>query len=98
MPKKTPIPPEMLRLVGKDFILSSRHGVPYLKRYARPTNPDTPAQRQARIALARAVHAWQSAGPAVQERWKRTAREQGRTTGYNLFLKEFMARDRAMPD
>jgi hypothetical protein len=98
MPRKTPIPPELLERVGKDFILSSRHGVPYLKRYAHPRNPDTPAQRRARTALARAVHAWQSAGPVVQERWNRTAREGGRLTGYNLFLREFMARDGAVPD
>jgi hypothetical protein len=98
LPKKTPIPPELLALVGKEFILSSRNGVPYLKRYARPRNPDTPAQRRARTSLARAVHAWQSAGAVVQERWNRTAREQGRSSGYNLFLREFIARDGAVPD
>ena len=98
MPKKTRIPPELLELIGKDFILSTRNGVPYHKRYARPRNPDTPAQRRARTALARAVHAWQSAGAAAQERWNRAAKEQGRTTGYNLFLKDFMARDWALPE
>ena len=35
MPKKTPIPPELIERIGKDFILSSRNGRPYLKRYAR---------------------------------------------------------------
>jgi hypothetical protein len=98
MRRKTPIPPELIARIGTDFILSSRNGVPYLKRYARPANPDTPAQRRARTALARAVHAWQTTGPAEQERWNRAARERGRGSGYNLFLKEFMARDWALPE
>jgi hypothetical protein len=34
----------------------------------------------------------------VQERWNRAAKEQGRSTGYNLFLKDFMARDWALPE
>jgi len=97
MPKKTPIPPELLARVGKDLILSSRNGIVYLKRYARPRNPDTTAQRRTRAALARAVHAWQSAGAPVKERWNRTARAQ-RMSGYNLFIREFMARDGAVPD
>lgn len=97
MPKKTPIPPEMFARVGKDLVLSSRNGVLYVKRYAKPGNPDTPAQRRARTALARAVHAWQSAGIQAQERWNRTARAQG-LSGYNFFIKEFMARDGAVPD
>ena len=58
MARKTPIPVEQLARVGKDLILSSRNGVVYVKRYARPRNPDTPAQRRTRTALARAVHAW----------------------------------------
>ena len=95
--RKTPIPPEMLERVGKDLILTSRNGVVYLKRYARPRNPDTPAQRRTRTALARAVHAWQSAGIAVRERWNRTAKAQN-MTGYNLFIREFMGRDGAVPD
>ncbi|HEV8479894.1 MAG TPA: hypothetical protein VGR66_03795 [Candidatus Eisenbacteria bacterium] len=97
MARKTPIPPEVLERVGKDLILSSRHGVLYVKRYARPKNPDTPAQKRTRTALARAVHAWQSAGIAVRERWNRTAKAQN-MTGYNLFIREFMARDGAVPD
>jgi hypothetical protein len=97
MAKKTPIPAELIERIGKDFILSSRNGVPYLKRYARPRNPDTPAQRRARSALARAVHAWQAAGPVVRERWNRSGKA-ANMTGYNLFVREFMARDGAVPD
>ncbi len=98
MPRKTPIPPELIPRIGKDFILTSRLGVPYLKRYVRPRNPDTPAQQRARTSLARAVHAWQSAGAAARERWNQAARAQGRITGYNLFVRDFMARDGGVPD
>ena len=68
----------------------------YVTRYARPRNPDT-RPRSARGPLARAVHAWQSAGIAVHERWNRTAKAQN-MTGYNLFIREFMGRDGAVPD
>jgi hypothetical protein len=97
VPRKTPIPPELLARVGKDLVLSSRNGVVYLKRYARPANPDTAGQRRARAALARAVHAWQAAGVPAQERWNRTAKAQN-LSGYNLFIREFMARDGAGSD
>ena len=97
MPKKTPLPPELLERVGKDLILSSRNGVPYLKRYARPTNPRTPSQRRARTALARAVHAWQAAEHAVKARWNEAAR--GKTvSGYTLFIREFIGKDGGVPD
>ena len=97
MARKTPIPPELFERVGKDLILSSRNGVPYLKRYAKPRNPDTPAQRRSRTTLARAVHAWQATEPQVKARWNERARDKSHS-GYTLFIQEFMARDAAVPD
>jgi hypothetical protein len=97
MARKTRIPPELLSRVGKDLILSSRNGVPYLKRYARPKNPNTAGQRRARSALARAVHAWQAADPPTKARWNETARGKNQS-GYTLFIREFIARDGAVPD
>jgi hypothetical protein len=97
MARKTPIPPELLSRIGKDLILSSRNGVPYLKRYARPSNPDTPGQRKARSALARAVHAWQASDSRSKARWNEAARGKGQS-GYTLFIREFIARDGAVPD
>lgn len=88
---------ELLARLAEGYILSSRKGRPYLKRYASPRNPDTPGQRSARLAFARAVHAWQAADPAVKARWNEAAKNQ-RATGYNLFIQEFLARDRAVPD
>lgn len=97
MARKTRIPPELLSRIGKDLILSSRNGVPYLKRYARPRNPDSPGQRRARSALARAVHAWQATDPASKARWNEQARGKNQS-GYTLFIREFIARDGAVPD
>lgn len=97
MARKTRIPPELLSRIGKDLILSSRNGVAYLKRYARPKNPDTPGQRRARRALARAVHAWQAANPETRARWNEAARRKNQS-GYSLFISEFIVRDGAVPD
>lgn len=97
MARKTRIPPELLSRIGGDLILSSRNGVPYVKRYARPKNPKTPGQRRARSALARAVHAWQATDPRTKARWNEAAR--GKTqSGYTLFIREFIARDGGVPD
>jgi hypothetical protein len=88
---------ELLARLAEGFILSSRKGRPYLKRYAAPKNPRTPGQKSARLAFARAVHAWQAADPAVKARWNEQARTQT-ATGYNLFIKDFLARDGSVPD
>ena len=88
---------ELLARLAGGYILSSRKGRPYLKRYAVPGNPRTPGQRSARLAFARAVHAWQAADPSVKARYNEQARTQ-RGTGYNLFIRDFLARDRAVPD
>lgn len=96
MPKKTPIPPEILAQLGVTWILSSRNGVPYVKRYTRPRNPRTAAQRRTRTALARAVHAWQASDPQEKARWNEAARGTPQS-GYTLFLREFIGRDGAIP-
>lgn len=88
---------EFLARLAEGFILSSRKGRPYLKRYAAPSNPRTPGQRAARGAFARAVHAWQAADPVVKAKWNELARTQP-ATGYNLFIKDFLARDGSVPD
>lgn len=97
MPKKTPIPAELISRIGKDFILSSRNGVPYLKRYSKPKNPNTPGQKRARTALARSVHAWQATDANLKARWNQSARGTGQS-GYTLFIREFIARDFGVPD
>ena len=97
MARKTRIPPELLSRIGEDLILSSRNGVPYVKRYARPRNPNTPGQRRARSALARAVHAWQATDPKTKARWNEAARGKNQS-GYTLFVREFIARDAGVPD
>jgi len=88
---------ELLARLAEGFILSSRKGRPYLKRYAAPANPRTPGQRAARGAFARAVHAWQSADPTVKARYNEQAKNQA-GSGYNLFIKDFLARDGSVPD
>jgi len=88
---------ELLARLAEGYIVSSRKGRPYLKRYASPKNPRTPGQRSTRLAFARAVHAWQAADPMVKARYNEQARAQ-RGTGYNLFIKDFLARDRSVPD
>jgi len=97
MARKTRIPPELLSRIGEDLILSSRNGVPYVKRYARPRNPNTPGQRRARSALARAVHAWQATDPKTKARWNEAARGKNQS-GYTLFIREFIGRDAGVPD
>jgi hypothetical protein len=97
MARKTRIPPELLSRIGKDLILSSRNGVPYVKRYARPKNPNTAAQRKSRSALARAVHAWQATDPKTKARWNEAAWGKSQS-GYTLFISEFIAKDVGLPD
>ncbi len=88
---------ELLAHLASGYILSSRKGRPYFKRYAAPRNPRTPGQRSARLAFARAVHAWQAADPSVKARYNEQAKSQ-RGTGYNLFVRDFLARDRSVGD
>jgi hypothetical protein len=88
---------ELLARLAEGYIVSSRKGRPYLKRYAAPANPRTPGQRAARGAFARAVHAWQAADPLVKARYNESARAQA-PTGYNLFIRDFLARDGSVPD
>ena len=97
MARKKRIPPELLSRIGEDLILTSRNWVPYVKRYARPKNPNTPSQRRARSALARAVHAWQATDPTNIARWKEADRGKNQS-GYTLFIREFIARDAGVPD
>jgi hypothetical protein len=99
MPRQRPprLDAELLARLAEGFILSSRKGRPYLKRYAAPKNPRTPGQRAARGAFARAVHAWQAADPVAKARWNEQARNQP-GSGYNLFIRDFMARDGSVPD
>ena len=75
MSKKRPprLSDDLLARLAEGYILSSRKGRPYLKRYASPKNPRTPGQRSARFAFARAVHAWQAADPAIKARWNEAA-------------------------
>lgn len=88
---------ELLARLAEGYIVSSRKGRAYLKRYAVPANPKSPGQRAARGAFARAVHAWQAADPGVKARWNEVARTQA-ATGYNLFIRDFLARDGSVPD
>lgn len=87
---------ELLARLAEGYILSSRKGRPYLKRYASPKNPRSPGQRAARGSFARAVHAWQSADAGVKARWNEQAKTQP-GSGYNLFIRDFMARDGSVP-
>ena len=98
MPRRRPpkLSDELLARLAEGFILSSRKGRPYLKRYASPANPRSPGQRAARGSFARAVHAWQSADVHVKARWNELAKTQA-GSGYNLFIRDFMARDGSVP-
>jgi IS1 family transposase len=49
------------------------------------------------MAFARAVHAWQAADSSIKARYNEQAKTQ-RGTGYNLFIRDFLARDRSVPD
>jgi hypothetical protein len=99
MPRKRPpkLSEELIARLAEGYIVSSRKGRPYLKRYAAPSNPKSPGQRAARGAFARAVHAWQAADPVVKARYNEIARTQA-ATGYNLFIRDFLARDGSVPD
>jgi hypothetical protein len=99
MPRKRPptLSEELLARLAEGYIVSSRKGRPYLKRWAAPKNPKTQRQRAARGAFARAVHAWQAADPAIKARYNEVARTQA-ATGYNLFIRDFLARDGSVPD
>jgi hypothetical protein len=94
MAKKPPpvLTNELLARLAEGYILSSRKGRPYFKRYAAPRTPGPPGSERPAARFARAVHAWQAADPAVKSRYNELARTQA-ATGYNLFIREFLARD-----
>ncbi len=69
-----------------------RYGKQYVRIYARPSNPNTPAQRRGRNAFGEAVRAWQALTAEEKESWNDRARRK-RRSGYNMFISEWMKAD-----
>lgn len=77
---KFPKPPPSEAVSGKmdeETIFSTRHGKTYSKRYARPRQPNSPAQKEARAAFSWAMRLWQRwlKGPE-REAWRAFAAKQ----------------------
>lgn len=68
-----------------DLVHVRRYGKQHLRIYAKPANPNTPAQRERRSAFRDAVRAWQAMSDAEKDTWNALARRK-RCSGYNLFL------------
>ncbi len=75
------------RMDGLVFV--NRLGKQHVRMYTKPSNPNTPAQRERRGTFRDAVHAWQALPDTEKERWKAKAASRKRT-GYNLFVSRFL--------
>ncbi len=72
-----------------NLVFVHRRGKQHVRVYAKPTNPDTPAQRERRSAFRDAVRAWQALPDTEKDSWNARARRKNRS-GYNLFISRWM--------
>ncbi len=61
----------------------------FTRRYVRPRNPDTEAQRSNRSVFSDAVRAWRELSTAERTAWNSAGKVKKRR-GYNLFISDYM--------
>ncbi len=82
---------ELHGAVGKELVVSSWKGIPYVRAYVVPRNPRTKGQRRQRGRFSKAVVAWKKLTPAERENYNRAAEHM---SGYNLFISQFLVNER----
>ena len=61
-----------------------------IRRLVIPNDPKTPEQIAHRELFKRAVAAWNALTPAQKAEYKARAKREGVSTGYNLFMREYL--------
>jgi hypothetical protein len=80
--------------IGKS-VMYERRGKQCMRSYVIPSNPDSPGQRVCRSAMKTAVKRWQDLPMEDKKLYnKRADRSKKSLTGYNLFISEFLKRNR----
>jgi len=74
--------------IGKDTVASSWMGIRYLREYKVPADPKSELQLRHRAMFAKAVETWHALDPRQRELYDKAA---VRMTGYNLFIREYIA-------
>lgn len=72
------------------MVFVQRNGGTYLRRYVKPKDPRTAAQRDKRARFAEAVAAWRALDEAGKAVFRKRGKALGRT-GYHLFVAEHLA-------
>ncbi len=83
-------------LSGKidNLVFCQRGRGTYVRRYTKPTNPNTVAQQAQRGRFAAAVAAWKGLSAEARADWQKRAKRDDRT-GYHLFVGQFLAQQTA---
>ena len=76
-------------MIGNSLIASSWKGIAYVKAYAVPRNPRSMLQQQNRQRFGGAKGAWRRLSADERKAYGRAAK---RMSGWNLFVREYMAR------
>jgi len=71
------------------LVFSKWKGINYARRWLKPHNPRTDAQRAQRHELATAVFAWQQLDTATQESWNVAAKGLA-MSGFNYYVQQYI--------
>lgn len=81
--------------IGKSLIYSSWHGIKYVKKYAVPTNPNTPAQQAVRQKFLELINFWKSIyheADGKSPQWENARMlSDYYGTSFNLFLSNYLS-------
>ena len=72
-----------------DTVFYISYGRQMMRRYAKPTNVNSPAQRKHRIKFSQAVKAWKNLSKEERERYKERANSL-KITPNGLFISEYL--------
>lgn len=75
--------------VGKAFTFGTWKGIPYVREWFRPSNPNSALQQNVRKAMSLAVQLWQDMHISVKESYDAGASGKG-YSGFNLMMKRAM--------
>ena len=73
--------------IGKSIVASSWKGIPYIKAYAKPSNPRSKRQVKVRKDFRAALDAWRALDACQKRFYDRIARG---ISGFNLFVLRYM--------
>jgi len=82
--------------IGKTIVFSEWQGIPYVRTYAIPKNPNTPAQQAWRTLWKTLCHEWQYGTYNYNMRHMHNAEVEFRRlpmSGFNLFIQNYLHHD-----